>query len=316
MERQLSNRCTTITFDDFCTENFSVLNRLDQGDPLSRICYLIYNTDLLKIPDIKKGECMLLFIDDVAIIIMGKDFKETHEKLQDIMNHTEGIFTWAKLHNCEFIIKKFQLLDITKKLDPHPFNPRRKITAPWHALTLGNQCIPSKESMRFLEVMINNRLNWKAQYATTLTKGQEWLIQFSRIAHTSKGVHAKYFCQLYLSITIPQMLYATDIFLTPKQNIGKNTENNKAKQAILTKLTSIQQQAAIMITGAMSTTATDALEVMANILPFHMLVDKHHHQAALRLVTLPTSHPLHKPVRNAAKNLVKHHPTPLYDLMH
>ena len=71
-----------------------------------------------------------------------------------------------------------------------------------------------------------------------------------------------------------------------------------------------------MITGAMKTTAMDALEVMANLLPFHMLVDKHRHRAALRLATLPVSHPLHKPVRNAANKLVKRHPTLLHDLMH
>jgi hypothetical protein len=36
----------------------------------------------------------------------------------------------------------------------------------------------------------------------------------------------------------------------------------------------------------------------------------------LRLATLPKSHPLHKPIENAVKRLVKRHPTPLHDLMH
>ena len=71
-----------------------------------------------------------------------------------------------------------------------------------------------------------------------------------------------------------------------------------------------------MITGAMKTTAMDVLEVMANLLPFHLLVDKYRHRAAIRLATLPGSHLLHKPVANAASRLVKRHPTPLHDLMH
>jgi len=66
----------------------------------------------------------------------------------------------------------------------------------------------------------------------------------------------------------------------------------------------------------MNTTATDVLEVMANLLPFHLLVDKHCHHAAIRLATLPSSHPLHKPVANAVNRLVKRHTTPLHDLMH
>ena len=317
MKRRLENRQTTLSFDDFQTELFAVLNGLDQGDPFSAICYLLYNADLLKIPDIKKGESILLFVDDAAVIAIGKDFTETHSKLRDIMNRTKGVFKWARLHNCEFGIDKFQLLDITKKTVPNPVNPRKRIPMPRNALVLGSQRILSKETARFLGVMVDNKMNWKAQCASALGKGQDWIIHFNRIARTTKGIHAKYFRQLYISIAIPRMLYAADIFLTPHQKVGiKNSDKNGTKQAILTKLASIQRRAAIMITGAMSTTATDIVEVMANLLPFRLLVDKHRQRAAVRLATLPETHPLHKPVLNAASRLVKRHLTPLHDLMH
>jgi hypothetical protein len=84
----------------------------------------------------------------------------------------------------------------------------------------------------------------------------------------------------------------------------------------MNKLATIQRRAAIMIMGAMKTTATDVIEVMANLLPFHLLIDKHRHRAAMRLATLPRSHPLHKLIMNAANRLVKWHPTLLHDLMH
>jgi len=60
----------------------------------------------------------------------------------------------------------------------------------------------------------------------------------------------------------------------------------------------------------------DTAETHANLLPFHLLVDKIRYAAAIRLATLPATHPLYKPVRDAAANLVKTHPTPLHDLMH
>ena len=69
----------------------------------------------------------------------------------------------------------------------------------------------------------------------------------------------------------------------------------------MNKMAAIQRQAAIMITGAMKTTATDILELMANLLPFWILVDKIRYRAALQLTTLPPTHPLYKPVQNAAK---------------
>jgi hypothetical protein len=65
---------------------FEVLNGLDQGDPYSGICYLIYNADLTKITVLKAGEWILLFVNDAVIIVCGKNFNETHKKLRDIMD--------------------------------------------------------------------------------------------------------------------------------------------------------------------------------------------------------------------------------------
>jgi hypothetical protein len=105
IKRQLEHRHTTLSFNNYQMELFIVLNSLDQGDPFSGICYLIYNADILKIPYIKAGEWALLFFDDIALIATGKDFSETHKKICNIMNQTGGIFKWANLHNCEFSIK-------------------------------------------------------------------------------------------------------------------------------------------------------------------------------------------------------------------
>ena len=92
MKQQLENRKTLLSFNDYQTAFFTVINSLDQGNPFSGICYLLYNADLLKIPILRIGEWVLLFIDDTAIIVIGKDFLETHEKLRDIMTCSEGIF--------------------------------------------------------------------------------------------------------------------------------------------------------------------------------------------------------------------------------
>jgi hypothetical protein len=235
-------------------------------------------------------------MDDAAIIVIGKDFLETHAKLRDIMNRVGGIFEWARDHNCEFGVEKFQLVDITRRLTPNPLNPRKRIPTPRRTLILGDKHIPSKDTAGFLGVIVDNKLNWKGQCAAALAKGQDWLIQFGRLTRTSRGIHASYIRQLYLSIAVPRMLYAADIFLTPQQNIGKRTKDGRSKQAAVNKLASIQRRAALMITGAMKTTATDVVEVMANLILFNLLVDKYRQRAAIRLATLPPTHPLHKPI--------------------
>lgn len=90
------------------------------------ICYLLYNSDLTKITNSSAGEHTLLFVDNAAIIVIGKDFTVTHNKLHRIMNRPNGVFAGAKRHNCTFGMDKFQLLNLSRKLIPHQLNPRRR----------------------------------------------------------------------------------------------------------------------------------------------------------------------------------------------
>ena len=83
--RRTGNRRTRLVFDSFYSEFFNVSNGLDQGDPFSGILDLVYNSDLPSIADIKWGECLLLFVDDAAIIVTSKSFTETYSKLRNIM---------------------------------------------------------------------------------------------------------------------------------------------------------------------------------------------------------------------------------------
>ena len=133
----------------------------------------------------------------------------------------------------------------------------------------------------------------------------------------TKGIHAKQFCWLYLSTAIPCILYAADIFFTPQRFVGKRPNTfGKPHQSSLSKLASTHRSAAILITGALKTTATDIVLTLANLPPFHLLVNKLQHGAALCLASLQPNHPLHKLEANAVSRLVKHHSTPLHDLMH
>src|ERR1700735_3409901 len=125
-------------------------------------------------------------------------------------------------------------------------------------LKIGNQCIPSKETARFLGVMVDNKLNWKGQCTAVLAKGHLWIIQVNRLARISHGIPAKCLRHLYLSVAVPRILYAADIFLTPQKRSGhKGSQHTSTKN-----LASIQRKAALMITGAMKSTATDIVEVM------------------------------------------------------
>ena len=71
-----------------------------------------------------------------------------------------------------------------------------------------------------------------------------------------------------------------------------------------------------MIVGGLCTSPTDLINMHANLLPFHLLVDKVRFQATLQLAMLPATHPLHKPVTQAACKFMKRHHSPLHELMY
>src|ERR1700723_175242 len=130
MLRRLEGRKTRLLFDDFKSRFLEIEGGLDQGDPLSVITYLLYNACFLECLQMEEGERGALFIDDAYVLVTGSDFTETHQQLQDIMERRGGIFDWAAAHNCEFGIDKFQLIDFTRRLGPHPTLPKRKTQLP------------------------------------------------------------------------------------------------------------------------------------------------------------------------------------------
>src|SRR6266481_9932758 len=74
--------------------------------------------------------------------------------------------------------------------------------------------------------------------------------------------------------------------------------------------------ALMAITGALRTSATEMLEVHANLLPTELLFHKICHRAAVRLSALPETYPLHKPVCQSACHNLKRHRSTLHQLLH
>ena len=68
------------------------------------------------------------------------------------------------------------------------------------------------------------------------------------------------------------------------------------------------------ITGAMGTTATDLLDTHADILPIRLALDRHTHNAALHLLSLPDNHPLHPHICRPTW-LIKRYKSPQHRLL-
>ncbi|THU94079.1 hypothetical protein K435DRAFT_669085, partial [Dendrothele bispora CBS 962.96] len=252
-------------------------------------------------------------MDDLAALVWGRTFEEVHLRMEQLMKKTGGVIEWADLHNCSFGTDKFKLIDATRRREKGQGGRSTKPRGP--GVSLGSHTIKSEVTARFLGVLVDEELRWKQQHALMVRHGQTWVTQFRRVAKIAEGMTAQHIRQLYKSKAVPRMLYGACVMLATQTRPRK--DGKLVKSSIVSKLTSIQRKAALIITGALSTTATDLLDLHAGLLPLPLEIKRHRHRDAARLCTLPDTHPLSQQLQRAAKHpRMTRHISLLHDLLH
>lgn len=136
IEKLLTGRRTKLKFNDFVSESIEILNGIGQGNPLSMILYIMYNADLLDIPENEEKEDALGYVDDVALIAVGKDFEETTARLEQMMTRGEGGLQWSRDHNSKFEVSKSVVLHASRRTQPDPENDNKQIPLDWPHLVV------------------------------------------------------------------------------------------------------------------------------------------------------------------------------------
>ncbi|KAF8835398.1 hypothetical protein BDN67DRAFT_992462 [Paxillus ammoniavirescens] len=123
-----------------------------------------------------------------------------------------------------------------------------------------------------------------------------------------KGVPLSLMMQLYTSVALPKMLYTVDLWLTHLY-VGETDSAQRGSIGTVNKMKRVQRLAVTSITRALKTTATDAMEVHAKLLPISYRIQNHCHQAVLCISAHLKTHP-------AARIYVRHHRSSLHHLTH
>lgn len=311
IQLMLTGRKTRLSFDDFKSDFIAINNGNNQGCPLSMIFYAFYNAGLLELsPPNSRDERQFGFVDDVALLAIGPTFEVTHHKLKSMMERPGGAFDWAESHNSQFELSKLALMNFT------PMSLHESTLTISHANTNSTTDVKSTRTYKFLGVMFDPKLRWQEQHERAARAAEGWVNLVRRLSRTSTGISAKGMRQLYISIAIPKMSYAADVWYTLPHKPNENAKKRFGAIRFTQRLVSTQRRATTNILGAMRTTAGDTLDVHAFIPPPHLLFLKALTRSAIRLISLPENHPLHKPVQRAAKRQVKRHKSPLHLLFH
>ena len=148
----------------------------------------------------------------------------------------------------------------------------------------------------------------------TIKKGADWSSRIRRAVAPTWGLMPKHAQKMFISVALPKILYAVDVWGIPKPIEGI-VAHKKGMSGMVTKLTSMQRAGALAVMGGLRTTPTDVLDLYTFIMPLHLEINKACHRAASRLATLPSSHPLYKPARLSVNPRTKCHRSPPHQLM-
>lgn len=228
---------------------------------------------------------------------------------------------WSEVEHCIYLpvpirhvspaarrssLRRFGLLNCSRRLRGSDLGP---------SLAIGGSVISPSDHHRFLGVLLDSKLRFHQHVSHALAKGDAWVSLIRRLSRLQYGLSLSLVKRLYLAVAVPSMLYAADTFLTPARKLPGQRRMHGSVGAIK-KLGRVQRQALLVMTGGMRTTATDVMEAHADVLPFPLLVDKLCQRAAVRLCTLPKSHPLSPHVSTAKRRFVKFHRSALHELLH
>jgi hypothetical protein len=207
IEKMLDGRSTLLKFDGYASEPIAIDNGIRQGDPLSIVLYQFYNADLLDIPK-GKNEDALAYMDDTIMVATVATFAEAHVSLASMMSREGGVSEWSKTHNSLLEYTKLALIDFA----------HRSSSKTRSALQLPQRQITPSSSTKYLGVIVDQNLNWKAQQAHAVEKGTKWAAQIRRLTRSTWGLTPKYAKRLYISVAIPWILYAADVWCITSRN--------------------------------------------------------------------------------------------------
>ncbi len=265
----LQNRVTDLAFDDERQKPKKITTEISQDSSISLILFLIYIRYLfLKIRAKIENLQSFSYIDDVALYVKKKNIDKNVKMLE---NAAKIAFTWAENNAVQFDDSKSELIHFES----------HKATLNQMIILLNNTVIKSKTCVRWLEVWLNRKLNFKVHVQTKIATVIRTLHSLFRLMNSEWELNVKSEKQLYLTCVTSISNYDVEIWW-----------NNQ--KSYLVKFRKLQNAALRKILSAFWTSSIDAMQIEVEISLMKIRLDQKCKNYAIQIVELSKKHSIRK----------------------
>ena len=202
-----------------------------------------------------------LFVDDFSISCSSRNMASIERQLQLCLNKVEK---WADEYGFKFPKTKTVCMHFCNKRKLHP-DP---------TLTIYNSQIPVVTQTKFLGVIFDNKLNFKAHIEYVRQKCAKAMNLLKIVSKMDWGADRSVLLRRYHSFVHSSLEYGCAVF-------------SSARKSYLKKLEPIQNQSLRICLGTFRTSPMQSLYVEANEPPLYLRFDKLYIQYALKLRSNP-----------------------------